>query len=341
MNLRPYMNNMSETEHTIPNSSLLTPHSPQRQLVADLTLLVVVAVWGATFIMVKDAVSKTAPLLFLSVRYGWATLALGVLGLLQGKLGGFTRQELRGGVLAGLALWAGFAFQTIGLQYTSASNAGFIVGLSVALVPIFSFFLLRYRPSLAASVGVVIAVIGLTLLSVQDNFNINGGDWLEIISATAFGVQIVLVARYAKDADPLRLALVEIVVAGVLSLLSSTALELPAQGWWLPPTVLLTSIFMGVVATAAAFTAQATAQRFTSPIHTALIFTLEPVFAAAFAFFWAGETLSGRQLIGCALILVGMLAAELTPYFRDIIKGLRMSLWKIIKKRKNTSSRPR
>ena len=306
----------SQSAHTETQNST---HSARQQFIADATLVAVVAVWGATFILVKDAISKTAPLFFLSVRFGCAVLALVTLGLAQRRLGGFTRQELGGGALVGLALWGGFAFQTIGLQYTSASNAGFIVGLSVALVPVFSLFVLHYRPSIAALIGVVVAVAGLALLSIQDNFTINGGDWLEIISATAFGMQIVLVARFVKAADSLRLALVEIAVAGLLSLLASLFLELPTQGWWLPPDVLAAAAFMGVIATAVALTTQATAQRFTSPIHTAIIFTLEPVFAALFAFILAGELLSGRQLLGCALILLGMLFAELAPYLRGLV----------------------
>lgn len=305
----------------------LVARSPQPsagQWMADLTLVGVVMIWGATFLLVKDAVGQTAPLFFLSVRFSFAVMALLMVGLVRRKLGRFNRGEVVGGGVVGLVYWLGFALQTIGLQYTSASNAGFITGLSVALVPLFGWLVLSYRASGAALVGVGLAVVGLTLLSLQDNFAISGGDMVEMISAAAFGLQIVLVSRYAKVVDALRFALVQLLVAAVLSFVSSLLLEWPTVGWWLPGAVLAAAVFMGVVASALAQTVQATVQRLTSPVHAAIIFTLEPVFAALFAFLLAGERLSGRQIVGCAFILVGMLFAELAPYlFRLKMKDER------------------
>lgn len=285
-----------------------------KQLAADLSLVGVVLIWGATFILIKDALRETAPLLFLSVRFGSAAAALLLIVLFTGRWAGWRRRELAGGLLIGLAYWLGFILQTVGLQYTTASNAGFITGLSVVLVPLFAYLLLGQRPGVWPVVGVVVAVVGLALLSVQDGFTVGIGDWLQIASAACFAMQIVLVSRYAAEADALRLSLVAMAVAGALSLLGSVAFELPVGvGWLLPPNVLLAAVFMGLVASALAQVLQAVAQRATSPTHVALIFTLEPVAAAAFAWLLGGELLSGRQLFGCGLILGGMLLAEFAP----------------------------
>lgn len=278
-----------------------------RRLVADLGLLLVTLIWGTTFVVVKEALQSLPPFTFIAVRFTLGTL---VLALLFGRrLRTLSARDLASGVLVGVFLLAGFVFQTLGLQVSSASTAGFITGLSVVLVPLVAFVWLRHRPSVGAILGVGAAAIGLGLLTLGDDLGLAPGDVLVFLCAIAFAFHIVAVGRFAPKMDALALTLVQLFFVGVVSWGAALTIERPAVV--LTPPLVGTLLFVGVIATGLVFCIQNVAQRFTSPTHTALIFTMEPVFAAFFAHLWLAEQLGGRAAIGAALILAGMLAAEL------------------------------
>lgn len=341
--------------------------SRRRQLVADAALLFVTAVWGATFVMVQDAVSSYPVFAFLALRFTLATLVLlpFSLGHRKRSAGGrgagsgspeglqsafvdqagwpLTRQRLRRhrrtasapvsghgnrpeeepqskfsetlftalapGVLIGLALFAGYAFQTFGLRYTTAAKAGFITGLSVVMVPLGQALFLRRGPERGPVAGVVLATFGLGLLSLQANLSVGLGDLLVLACAVGFASHILLVGRFAPDRQPLQLALVQIATVAVLSSAAALTVERPSA--WPAGNVWFAAAFTGVLATSLAFFLQSRAQQATTPTHTALIFAAEPVFAGIFSFLLIGEVLGPRQVVGGLLILAGMLAAEL------------------------------
>jgi drug/metabolite transporter (DMT)-like permease len=212
------------------------------------------------------------------------------------------------GILVGLALFAGYAFQTFGLRETTPAKAGFITGLSVVLVPLGQVIFLRRPPRRNSIVGVALATVGLALLSLQPDMSISRGDLLVLGCAVAFAAHILLVGRYAPDWPPLRLALVQIVTVAVLSSAAALLLERPIG--WPPGNVWFAAAFTGLLATALAFFVQSRAQQATSPTHTALIFAAEPVFAGLFSFLLIGEVLGPRQILGSALIVAGMLVSE-------------------------------
>jgi drug/metabolite transporter (DMT)-like permease len=211
-------------------------------------------------------------------------------------------------VLVGLALFAGYAFQTFGLRETTPAKAGFITGLSVVLVPLGQAIFLRRPPRRNSIVGVALATVGLAMLSLQPDLSISRGDLLVLGCAVAFAAHILLVGRYAPDWPPLRLALVQIVTVAVLSSAAALLLERPIG--WPPGNVWFAAAFTGLLATALAFFVQSRAQQATSPTHTALIFAAEPVFAGLFSFLLIGEVLGLRQILGSALIVAGMLVSE-------------------------------
>lgn len=294
------------TALAVPTESKPAP-AWRRQLVADLGLLLVTAIWGTTFVVVKEVLQTLPPFTFIALRFtlGTATLA----AVFGGRLRSLTWPEARAGILVGVFLFAGFAFQTLGLQVTPASTAGFITGLSVVLVPVAAYFWLRQRPSTGAVVGVCAAAAGLGLLSIRDDLSLAPGDVLVLLCAIAFALHIVAVGKFAPRMDALALTLVQLGFVGVVSWAVALTAERPAVV--LTPPLVGTLLFVGVVATALVFCIQNVAQRFTSPTHTALIFTMEPVFAAFFAYVWLAEQLGGRAAVGAVLILAGMLAAEL------------------------------
>jgi len=279
--------------------------------------VLVTAIWGATFVMVKGAVAAFPVFAFLALRFALAWLALLPLWAWvrhrQGRgnpASGWTRQWARG-TLIGVFLFAGYAFQTGGLQYTTASKAGFITGLSVVMVPLFSAVVLRRPPGRWALVGVGLATAGMFLLSWGGDWHVGLGELLVLGCAFSFAAHITAVGAFAPRGDVLSLTATQIATVGVLSAAASAAFE---RTWAAPPAeVWGAAAFTGVLATSFAFGVQTAAQRFTSPTHTALIFAAEPVFAAAFGFLLAGETLGVRESVGCTLILLGMLTAEAAP----------------------------
>jgi len=283
--------------------------SRKRQIIADLALVFVTLIWGATFVTVKEAIRHIEPYYFLAIRFGIATLIM--LAVTNRRFYKITAPVLAKGFIIGIALFAGYAFQTFGLQYTTASNTGFITGLSVVIVPALITVATRKPPGSGPVIGIICATAGLGLLTINESLKFNFGDFLVLFCAFSYAVHILLVGRYSPDNDSFILATVQIGTVAGLSFAAAlikesvpTAASFNTQVW---EAILITA----VLATAVAFFLQTWTQKYTSPTHTAIIFTMEPVFAAIFAFLLAGESFSPRQGIGAVLILAGMLISEL------------------------------
>ena len=272
---------------------------------ALLALIAVTAVWGITFVQVKDAVAIYPLFAFLAVRFAIAT---GTLALPAAKrLGGLGRGGVAGGAFLGLLLAAGYVLQTAGLQRTSVSSTGFITGLYVVLTPLIALLLYRARIGLAAWGGVVLAAAGLAMLSGIHAGSVTG-DLLVLAAAAVYSLQIVLMERYAPTADPVAFTFVEMAAAfvGLLVVaLSLGDLSMP-HGW----TVWGALVVTGVFASALGYLVQTWAQRRTSATRTALAFTMEPVWTAFFGFTLAGDRLGALGWGGCAAIMAGIVLAE-------------------------------
>ncbi|WP_368656686.1 DMT family transporter [Brevibacillus dissolubilis] len=290
----------------------------KKAFMADLILLLVVFIWGATFVVVQNAIATLPPNSFNAVRFAIAAAFLvGVWWLFYRKNSEarFTLPLVGAGAFLGLWLFGGYAFQTVGLMYTTSSKAGFITGLAVVLVPLTAFFILKDKISWPVLVGVGAAVGGLYLLTLGDSLALNLGDILVFGCALCFALQIVLTGKYAPRFASLPLVIVQISTVAVLSSLYSFFFE----EWQLAfdigvltsPNVAWALFICSIPATSLAFLAQTTFQKNTSPSHVALIFALEPVFAALTGYLWANEILTIRQILGCVLIFSGMIFAEL------------------------------
>lgn len=265
--------------------------------------------WGVTFPLVKQAVERVPPYSFNGVRFLLAALVLGAVSV--PALRRLTPVAWRHGSLLGVALFAGYAFQTIGLQYTKASNAGFVTGMFVVFTPLLSALLLRRTPEVAAVVGVTLAAVGLGLLSLGPSFVPRAGDVLILGCALAFAAHIVGLGAWSTRHDAIALTVVQLLIAGVLHSLFAVAFEVGrASGSW-DSSVLVALLVTAVLASAAAFWIQTAAQRVIPPTRTAVILTMEPVFAGIFGFLLLDERLTERGWLGCGLILAGMLVAEL------------------------------
>lgn len=277
-----------------------------KQLKADLALLAVTVCWGASFILSKNTLATLAPYNFLAIRFIIAS-AISALFFYKNILK-LDKATLKYGVLIGSILFTAYAFNTIGLNYTTASKSAFITGFSVVLVPVISALFLKKIPERDAVIGVVMALFGLGFLTLNGNLSLNMGDLLTLCSTLAFAMHIITVGKYTSKVDSISLAIVQIATVGFLSLimtLTTETLVIPKGS-----DVWVNLLILSLVCTSGAFIVQNAAQKHTSPTHTALIYTGEPVFAAIFAYFISGEALTKRGLLGAALILTGMLVAE-------------------------------
>jgi drug/metabolite transporter (DMT)-like permease len=293
----------------------------KKQWIADMCLLFVTFIWGATFVLVQNAISFLEPLSFNGVRFLLAGLFLLIWLFLfhRPQLKMWNGSLLLSGAFMGFWLFSGYAFQTIGLLYTTSAKAGFITGLSVVLVPLFAFFLLKQKPKANAIFGVLIAAIGLYLLTMNGELSVNKGDLLVFLCAVSFGMHIVITGKYSSQFPTLLLTITQIFTVAILCVIAAFFFEdwtqmlngaiLQKTEVW--PALLITSL----LATAFAFLVQTNFQKYTTATRVALIFAMEPVFAALTAYIWANERLTISALVGCLLILLGMILAELPISF--------------------------
>lgn len=270
-------------------------------------LVGITAVWGWTFVAIHDAVVTMHPSAFVTYRFLCAAVVVAV-GLLP-VLRGMTRTELAGGALAGVALFVGYALQTLGLEHTTPSNTAFITGMSVIFTPLLLLVAFRIRPHGRQVVSVLLATIGLALLTMR-GFQVHYGDLLVLGCAIAFAAHVITLSRVSVIAHPGRLTLVQMATIGLLGLAwsgFSGNLSRPATG-----EVWIALAVCAVVASAFAYFVQTKAQAAAvSPTRVAVIFTLEPVFGGMFGYWLAGDRFTAVNFVGAALILTAMLVTEL------------------------------
>jgi drug/metabolite transporter (DMT)-like permease len=288
----------------------MTLEKPPGWLV-DLSLVVVCLIWGATFILVKLALAGISTLLFLTLRFTAAALVLALIFRKQFREPNL-RFSLRAGMLAGLCLFSGYVLQTFGLKYTSASKTGFITGLYIPLVPLFSSLIYKKIPQIWELAGVAAAFAGMALMTIQtDLLDINKGDLLVAGCAVVYAFHILLLGRFSGSAN-LGVLIVAQIATGMGVGAGTFWWAEPVRLQWTAPVWIALAV-TSLLATAFAFSVQTWAQRFSSPTRTALIFSMEPVFAWATSYVIAGEVLSRRGTWGAVLILAGILLVELKP----------------------------
>ena len=303
-----------------------------KRYTADLSLLFVAFIWGTTFVIVQRAINILPPHSFNTIRFFLASLILFLtIAVIDFKsLKNLNLKLIKSGFVLGIFLFAGYAFQTVGLLYTTASKAGFITGLSVVLVPILSVLVLKAYPKWTSLLSVLLAATGLYLLTMTGQSSFNYGDFLVFFCALFFALQIVFTGRYAPNYNSLILAWVQITTVAILSFIFAILFE---DFYTINVTSLLTKdlivalLITSILATAFAFLAQTYFQRYTTPTRVAIIFAMEPVFAALTAYIILKEHLSYLSIIGGLLIFSGMIFAELnTRSFKSIFDSKKSEL---------------
>jgi drug/metabolite transporter (DMT)-like permease len=280
--------------------------SRMKKAAADVGLLYAAAIWGATFFLVKSILNDIDPIILVGYRFLLAGSVLLVFLLIKRRpiLAG-----LRQAVWVAFLLWMLYVPQTIGLKYTTASNSGFITGLFVAFVPFFLRTIFRRRPTVLEVVASAVSLTGLWVLT-GGMRDINLGDMLTLIAAMTYALHLLYSDRYMKAGiDPFIISCQQFIMVGALSLLTGLVLGLPfgvqSNG------ALWVVVFLALFPTLSAFVIQMLAQKITSPLRVSLIFALEPVFAALFAWTVGGEAFVMRRALGGLLIFLALILSGL------------------------------
>ncbi len=290
----------------------------RKRILADGILLFVTMVWGSSFVLMKNTISQLHPLTFLAIRFLLAWLV--VTAIFWRNLKKLKPKEIVYGGIIGFFLFLGMALQVVGLKYTYASKSAFITGLTVVLVPIFAGIIERKVPRVNVIVGVIFAFVGLFLLNGAKISHFNFGDFLTLLADFGFVFQIIFIDIFTskENVSTINIAIFQLMSAAVLYIIFSLVFGVNPFSIKLTLNSLLTILITGIFGTALAFTAQVFVQKYTTPTHTALIFSAEPVFGAIFSALIPStvthttEILPLISYIGCGLILIGMIIAELS-----------------------------
>lgn len=286
-----------------------------RELGADFLLLMVAIAWGSTFFVVQAAVNETPVYTFLFWRFFLAALLMALISFKQFRYLNF--EVLKAGSLLGLFMFLGYAFQTFALTYTYSSTVGFITGLNVIIVPFIIYLIFKQKASMFSTLGAIIASIGLYFLTLNNQLGFSLGEFYAFICAMMFALHIVFTGHLSRKYNIYLLVTLQFLVVSLCSFIGGFVME----GSILPPqidTLFINAIAITVIfATIFAFWVQTAMQRFTTAAKTAIIFTMEPVSAGIFGYFFANELLTFPQICGALMILCGMLIAELGSYLMN------------------------
>ncbi len=282
---------------------------------ADFLMLITAMIWGTAFVAQRIGMDNIGPFLFTGLRFALGALALLPLVMYQGRTAArhepfLQRGLILGGLSMGLALTLGINLQQVGLLFTSVTNSGFITGLYVIVVPLLGLAI-GHKTGLGTWLGAFLAVAGMALLSIGEDFTVASGDWIQLAGAFVWGVHVLLVSFFVSRHDAIRLAFLQFATCAVVSLLLALIFEdiNPASIWLAGPAL----IYGGLFAVAVGYTLQVVAQKHAIASHAAIILSLEAVFAAIAGALFLEESLTLRGYMGCVLMFIGMLAAQLWP----------------------------
>jgi len=284
---------------------------------SDALLLTTAIIWGFAFVAQRAGMDYVGPFTFNGIRFAIGSLSLLPLVLMSREQRTATNKILPnpglktilfGGAALGLALFSGASLQQIGLVYTTAGKAGFITGLYVIMVPVLGLFW-KQQPKIGTWIGAILAAIGLYFLSVTEQFTIEMGDLLVLIGAIFWAAHVLIVGWLSPRINPIKLAFSQYVACSILSLITASVVELITLSSIFEAAIPI--LYAGLLSVGIAYTLQVIAQRDAHPAHAAILLSLEAVFAAVGGWLILGEIISPRGLVGCGLMLAGMLLSQL------------------------------
>ncbi|MFV0239203.1 MAG: DMT family transporter [Lacrimispora sphenoides] len=271
-------------------------------------LILVTIIWGGGFVASDMALESMRPFQIMAVRFLLGTILMGLISIRSLK--GITKSEVKAGGLMGLALFAGFAFQIVGLQYTTPSKNAFLTALNVVIVPFISFLILRKKIGARGIAGAVMSIAGVALLSLDRNFSLGLGDGLTLICAVGFAFQIFLTSEYVKKYRATVLNFIQMITAFFLSFIclmafGETQFHVTGKG-------LLSVLYLGVISTTVCYLLQTASQKYVDETKAAIILSLESVFGTVFSILILGEIVTPRMLAGSLIILGAVVISNLS-----------------------------
>ena len=270
-------------------------------------LVTVTIIWGGGFVASDMALESLRPFQIMAIRFLMASVLMGAASIRELKRINF--KELQAGILMGTALFVGFAFQIVGLQYTTPSKNAFLTALNVVMVPFISFILLRKKISRKSIAGAAMAIVGVGLLSLEKNMSLSMGDALTLVCAVGFAFQIFFTSEFVKKYRAVVLNFIQMLTAVLLSaiclfLFGETDFHVTPQGW-------LSVLYLGVVSTALCYLLQTASQKYVDETKSAIILSMESVFGTLFSILILHEQVTLRMVCGCIIILAAVIVSNL------------------------------
>ena len=294
----------------------------KKRHLGNILLLLTAAIWGTAFVFQRMGVQDIEPLFFNSSRMFLAAVAVSIVALIIGrkdkdKQSSMTSGDRRvnrrvtiiGGILCGLFLAGGSAFQQMGLVYTTAGKAGFITALYILIVPVISFFFFRKKISWIVWLAVIIGVFGMYLLCVNEGFSLTTGDLLVMICAFIFSGHILCIDHFVKLADPIRISAIQFITSTIVLGILAFIFEDPS--WDDITKALIPVLYCGVVSGGVGYTLQMVGQKFSSPTVASLLLSLESVFAVLAGMLILHESLTFKELIGCIVMVIAIILVQI------------------------------
>jgi drug/metabolite transporter (DMT)-like permease len=282
----------------------------------DLVMLIAAAIWGFAFVAQIEGMKNVGPFTFIAVRFALGALSLVPLMILFWEKfsdNHLVRKSnskllLQGGIIAGILLFLGASFQQVGLQYTTAGNGGFITGLYVVMVPIAGIFW-KHRTGVMTWIGAGLAAVGLYFLTSAGTVEMSLGNWLVFVCAICWTLHVIAIGSYSPRVDSIKLAFIQFALCSFLAFIVALIYEKFVLQEIM--NAALPIIYAGVFSSGIAFTLQIVGQKVAPPAHASIILSLESVFAVLGGWLLLSETLGYRSIIGCVLMLCGMIMSQL------------------------------
>lgn len=287
---------------------------------ADLALALVAVIWGTGFAASQMALdANLSPFQIMTYRFFISSVLMII--IFWKEFIKIRLPEIKAGVVIGVFLFLAFAFQTIGLKYTTPSKNAFITATNVVMVPFLYWIILKKRPDRYSIAGAVLTIVGISFLTLEGSFNVKSGDLLTLVCALGFAMHIISIGHYTRKHSPIQLVIIQMIVAFILSMLSlfytKDAVELSAKGC-------LAVLYLGVLSTTVAFLLQNIAQKYVNATKTAIILSTEAVFGTLSSVIFLGENLNIKMIAGCAIIFIAIIIAETKL---DFIKGKSQNIF--------------
>ncbi len=278
----------------------------KKTIYADLSLLLVAIIWGSGFVVTKNALDHVTPYYLLFFRFIISTIVLSV--IFFNKIRKASVKDIKAGVIVGLFLFAGFATQTVGLQYTEAGKQAFITATNVVMVPFIYWAISKKRPDKFDVAAAILCLVGIGILSLNSNLSMGYGDFLTFLCAIMFAFHISSTGYFTKESDPYVISIVQLGTASILAFIFAILFEGTKIN--IETHTIVPILYLSLFSTMLAFLIQTIAQKYTNSTHTAIILSLEAVFGSTFPIIFLKEPFTIRFLIGCMAILISVLTSE-------------------------------